>query len=147
MNRNLPRNVTISDPRVEVLSVYDNFSTIKAPYKLIVSAFLRITIATRCEFISLLAAETMIIVITIIDSKTLRVRDDAKYLLKLKPKLFKPLNIKLIYFLITHKVPKRENKRRKAICNSTKVNFTRKKMFIGLLIIIIITIIIYFLIR
>ena len=89
MNRNLPRNVTISDPRVEVLAVYDNFSTPKAPYKLIVCAFLRIIIATRCELISLLAAETMIILIMIIDSETLGVHNDAKYLLKLSQN---PLN-------------------------------------------------------
>ena len=56
---------------------------------MIVCAFLCITIATRCQFICLLAAETMIRVITIIDSETLSVSDDAKHLQKLSQN---PLN-------------------------------------------------------
>ena len=119
VNRNLPTNVTISDPRVEVLTVYDNFSKPKALYKLIVCAFPRITIATRCQFIFLLAAQ-------IINDNWFRDTQCPRWcqiFTKTKPKPIKPLNIKLIYFLLTPKVPKSENKRRKTICNSTNGKF------------------------
>ena len=56
-------------------------SALRRTIKTNISKFIQL--ATGCEFISLLAAEKMIIVITIINSKTLSVRDDAKYLQKL----------------------------------------------------------------